>query len=181
MIFETSFTIQAPEQEVWDFLIDIPRMSVCFPGMQKVEQTGEQTYSGLVEVKLEAARAAFQGSMEMTQAQPPTHLAAQVEGWEVSSASRVTGRFDSDLIALETGQTQVRLRLDIRLEGWLSQFAQAGLQPIFEQTAQAFAVCARRRIERPTVEPARDQTEPGWLGEALRALWRQIAARIRSI
>lgn len=181
MIFETSFTVQARPQEVWDFLIDIPRMSVCLPGMQKVEQTGDQQYTGLVEVKLGAARAGFQGSMGMTQIQPPRHMMAQLEGWEVSSTSRITGWLDSELIPMGDDRTQIQICLDLSLEGWLNQFDQASLQPIFEQTFQAFVVCMRRRIERPAAGAPAGAPAAGPLARALRNWWAQFKARIRSL
>ncbi len=183
MIFNACFTVQAQAQEVWDFLIDIPRMGVCLPGMQKVEQAGEQRYNGLVEVKLGAARVAFQGSMVITQAQPPNRMAAQIEGWEVSSASRVTGWLDSTLDPAGADQTQVQVCLDLNLEGRLSRFDQPALQPVFEQTIEAFMACMRRRIERPApgALPEAPSGAPGPVARALRGWWAQIKARIQAL
>ena len=35
MIIEDKFVISASQQDVWDFLLDIPKVSTCVPGAER--------------------------------------------------------------------------------------------------------------------------------------------------
>ena len=49
MLIDQPFIVNVSTQALWDFLFDIPRMSVCMPGVEKVEAVDEQTYRGLLD------------------------------------------------------------------------------------------------------------------------------------
>ena len=52
MIIDGEFTVNAPIENVWNFLIDFEQVSRCMPGVGKVEPTEDNTYSGVVTVKV---------------------------------------------------------------------------------------------------------------------------------
>ena len=51
MNFEHSCTIPVARQTLWDFLMDVPQMAVCVPGVSDVSLNGEDQYAGKMKVK----------------------------------------------------------------------------------------------------------------------------------
>jgi uncharacterized protein len=179
MIFEGSFSVDAPIQDVWDFLVDIPRMSVCFPGMQKVEQTDANTYSSVIAVKVGSIAVSFQGSMVKTRVEPLDHLVSKIHLWDATTASVVTGEAASDLAVLAPDRTQVTVRFDITVRGRLNQFSRADLQSVFQRALDEFAICLRRRMERPANHTQWAAPKSNRFQAWLQSLFAGLRARIK--
>ncbi len=56
-----TYTIAAPRDQVWRFLIDPERLARCIPGAGKLEQVGENEYSGEINVGLAAVKGVYNG------------------------------------------------------------------------------------------------------------------------
>ena len=52
MLVEDKFTVKAPIQKVWDYLVDPETMGSCVPGCEKVGVIDERTYLTIVEAKV---------------------------------------------------------------------------------------------------------------------------------
>jgi carbon monoxide dehydrogenase subunit G len=48
MLIEGKFTLQAPIQEVWNFLLEPETLASCVPGAEKMEAIDDKTYESLV-------------------------------------------------------------------------------------------------------------------------------------
>lgn len=180
MIFEGRFIVDAPPQDVWDFLVDIPRMSVCFPGMRKVAQTDANTYSGVVDVKVGSIAASFQGSMVKTRVEPLNHLVSKIHLWDATTASAVTGEAASELVVVAPDRTQVNVRFDLTIRGRLNQFNQVDLESIFQRMLDEFAVCLRRRMERPANHTQWAAPKTNRIQTWLQSLFAGLRARIKT-
>ena len=55
------FSLEAPPEETWRFLIDPNRVVNCLPGAELLGQTDEITYRGAVRVKIGAVTVAYSG------------------------------------------------------------------------------------------------------------------------
>lgn len=147
MIIEGDFTVDAPIQKVWDFLVDIERMSLCLPGVEQVEQTAENTYSGIVTVKVGPIAASFRGEAKILEQDAPKLLRAKLQGKDRKTASMVTGEFSSEIRALEEKVSHVGYRFDLNIRGRLGQFGQAVILDTSKQLTNAFIECVRARVE----------------------------------
>ena len=52
MRLENSFEVSAPVEEAWTLLNDVPRVVPCMPGAELVETIDENSWKGVVGVKL---------------------------------------------------------------------------------------------------------------------------------
>ena len=121
MKISDSFLIHAPPEKVWNFLLDIERMSRCVPGVESVEAVDDKTYRGKLKVKVGPIAATFGGVARLTELDPPRRLVASVEGDDKASASAVKAVFEATLSAVEGG-TEVSYQMDVALRGRLAQF-----------------------------------------------------------
>lgn len=181
MIIEGDFTIDAPIQQVWDFLIDIQRMSLCLPGVEQVAQTGENAYSGLVTVKVGPIAASFQGEVNILEQDPPKLLRAKLQGKDRKTASMVTGEFSSEITALEDKVSQVDYKFDIKIRGRLGQFGQAVILDTSKQLTNAFVECVRARVENPKEPPEVNAPDANVAAIAMRAFFVNLWTGLRDV
>ena len=143
MQLSDSFVIHAPPEKVWEFFLDIERMSRCMPGVESVEKVDDKTYRGKLKVKVGPIAATFGGTATLTEVDPPRRLAASVEGDDKASASAVKVIFAATLAAAEGG-TKVSYQMDVTLRGRLAQFG----GPVIGATAKKMTAEFAANVER---------------------------------
>ena len=52
MLIDHRITVPAPPERVWEFMMDIPAVSRCVPGLDNVARIDDQTYSGVMSVRV---------------------------------------------------------------------------------------------------------------------------------
>jgi carbon monoxide dehydrogenase subunit G len=145
MILEETFTIPAPLESVWPFLLDIPRVSVCAPGVENVEQVAPDVYRGLMKVRVGPMAAAFSGQVTILERVEAEKLAVRIEGADKSSASTVGATFTARLTPLE-GSTQIHYTMDVTLRGRLAQFGLTVVQGTAKKITAEFARCLQASL-----------------------------------
>ncbi|HET7036676.1 MAG TPA: carbon monoxide dehydrogenase subunit G [Thermomicrobiaceae bacterium] len=75
-----SQTIQAPRQAVWDRLLDPDSIRSCLPGVEELNQTGENQYSMTLTVGVGPVRGSYTGSIRMSDVDEPNSYRMEVEG-----------------------------------------------------------------------------------------------------
>jgi len=191
MIIDGSFTVDAPIQRVWDFLIDFEQVSVCMPGVEEVVQEDAQTYSGKVTVKVGPISTSFQGKVIKTLEEPPgeatpvASLKAKLQGRDAKTASMVTGEFASEMREPQAGKTEVSYKFDVAIRGRLGQFGQAVILDTSRQLTDEFVACVRQRVEQPDAPAEAAAPKSNLFFVALNAffanLWAKIVAALRSV
>jgi carbon monoxide dehydrogenase subunit G len=146
MLIKDSFVINAPQQRVWDFLFDIPRLSQCIPGIESVEVVDEKNYRGKLVVRVGPIKSAFSGTVTLTEVSAPDRIAGNVEGDDKSSASSVKASFVGTLKPVEGG-TEAAFEVDANLRGRLAQFGGPVITATAKKLTAEFAKCLRERLE----------------------------------
>src|SRR5687768_16593824 len=65
--FEHHATIPASPDKVWAFLMDIPSVAKCGPGVQSVEPLGDDKYRGTINIAFGPVRLALAGDVSITE------------------------------------------------------------------------------------------------------------------
>jgi|GEM_PF-106526 len=146
MIIEDKFVISASQQDVWDFFLDIPKVSTCVPGAEKVEQVDDNTFAGTLTVKVGPIKANFSGQATLTDLTPPQSLTATAQGKDKTTSSMVSATFTATLTEIEPGQTEVAFKVDVAIRGRLGQFGQAVIRETAKQITQIFVNCVQTKI-----------------------------------
>jgi carbon monoxide dehydrogenase subunit G len=145
MKLEDTFTINAPLDVVWEFLLDIPRVSECTPGVEQVKQIEPDVYEGLLKVKVGPVSAAFSGRVSIVERLASERMVARIEGRDKATASNVKATFTADLKP-EGGSTLISYGLDVTLRGRLAQFGAAVVQGTAKKMAGEFANCLQQAL-----------------------------------
>jgi len=146
MQIKDSFTINAPQEKVWELLFDIPRLSQCVPGIESVEVVDDKTYRGVLVVKVGPIRSQFTGMVTLTEVEPPQRIAGSVEGDDKTSASSIKATFSGTLAAVEAG-TEAAFVIDLNLRGRLAQFGGPVINATAKKLTAEFAKNLRAQLE----------------------------------
>jgi len=157
MVFEESFVVRRPLEDVWSYLRNLDNAVRCFPGFEAVEEFEDKTC--VVVVKVILARFPFRFRLRMTVREeiPPHYLESVVEGAESGKGGFIDQQNTMHLTALSADETELAYRTDIRLAGRIAAFSQRIFEAKARQLSKAFAETVRNRME---VHPQMDEEHP---------------------
>ena len=146
MLITDSFVIYAPQEKVWDFLFDIPKLSQCIPGIESVEVMDDKTYRGKLVVRVGPIKSEFSGKVILTEVDEPNRIAGTVEGDDKSSASSVRATFTGTLTPVDGG-TEAAFQVEANLRGRLAQFGGPVITATAKKLTAEFAKNLRAQLE----------------------------------
>jgi len=146
MQIKDSFVINAPQDKVWEFLFDIPKLSECVPGIESVEVVDEKTYRGKLVVRVGPIKSSFNGAVILKDVDAPNRIAGTVEGVDKSSASSVMASFTGTLKTVDGG-TEAAFEVEANLRGRLAQFGGPVINATAKKLTAEFAKNLRERLE----------------------------------
>lgn len=146
MQIKDAFVIKAPQEKVWEFLFDIPKLSQCVPGIESVEVVDEKIYRGKLVVKVGPIKSEFGGTVTLTEIEAPNRIAGTVEGDDKSSASSVKATFKGTLTPVEGG-TEAAFQVEANLRGRLAQFGGPVVTATAKKLTAEFAKNLREQLE----------------------------------
>lgn len=176
-----NFTVHRPVPVVWAFFQDVPKVAQCMPGVELVDDHGDDSYSGQLKLKLGPINATFQGDAHITERDSGAHRGSiSAKGVDRQGGSRATADVSYWLAAVDDG-TAVSIEATISLQGSMAQFGRTGLlEEVSGRLTKEFAECLSGKLTAPTEEEAatvraRDvrglslliQSLWGWLRRAL--------------
>ena len=146
MQIKDSFVINAPQDKVWEFLFDIPKLSECVPGIEDVEVVDDKTYKGKLVVKVGPIKSSFNGAVILKEIDAPNRIAGTVEGEDKSSASSVMATFTGTLKTVDGG-TEAAFEVEANLRGRLAQFGGPVITATAKKLTIEFAKNLRAQLE----------------------------------
>ncbi|MFQ5918382.1 MAG: CoxG family protein [Candidatus Binatia bacterium] len=151
MIFEDKFSINAPRQDVWDFLWDTEKMTKCVPGVENVKAESDSIYSFLVKTKVGFLSANFNVRATILESEAPVRLVSIFEGKDSKIASRVKQRNSMELVEISPWETEMRYKSDLTLTGKLATLGRMVVRAKAKQLMKEFSETVKKEIEKSVV------------------------------
>lgn len=118
-----SHRLAHPRPVVWDALMDPDVLSRTLPGCERLETTGDGAFSGALTVAIGPVRGQFEGTLEMTDLQPPERYHMKLAGQGASGF--LTGEGEVRLEEADGGAaTVVHYDLDAQVGGRIAGVGQ---------------------------------------------------------
>jgi carbon monoxide dehydrogenase subunit G len=114
-------TFPAPRQTVWSLLTNPDCLAKCMPGCEKLETTGENEYSGEINVGLAAIKGKYNGKVKLEDIDAPTHYKLGLDGRGKQGFIKGSGTID---LEEQDGQTLLKYSGDVHLGGPLASVGQ---------------------------------------------------------
>jgi carbon monoxide dehydrogenase subunit G len=177
---ENRFEVAAPIDQAWVLLNDVPRVVPCMPGAELTETVDENTWKGVVHVRL--GPVAFEFGTDVTRESrddAARRVVLMTKARERRGRGSAQARIESSLAESE-GKTSVEIVTDLTLQGAVAQYGRGLVPEIAGQLTKQFAANIASLLEReheaappPPVKPV------GGVGVGLRVLWARVVRLFR--
>jgi hypothetical protein len=140
MEFDNSFTVNAPLQRVWDFLLNVQEVAPCMPGAELTEVVSDTEYKGTVKIKLGAVQMSYKGTATISQIDEATHTVVLVaSGRETRGTGNASSTTTSRLEEEAPDRTVVHLTSQVDVSGRVAQFGRGIMQDVASRLIGEFA------------------------------------------
>jgi uncharacterized protein len=165
MKLEQAFHVDAPLDDVWSALVDLPQVAPCLPGAEITDRQEDGSYAGTFTIKIGPVTAAFRGTVKLASVDEAAHAATmQANGTDKRGQGGAKATIVSHVRA-DDGRTAVEVETDYAITGRLATFGRPGLiEDVARRMMGEFAECLQRRLatERaPAVAPEVGAIPPG--------------------
>ena len=146
MRIEQQLTIAAPVERIWDFLMDIPAMSQCIPGVENVEQTGENAFTARVKQKIGPVAVHFDCQITILSVDQASYSSsAQVIGRDVTVLSGMKALMSMNLAPRDDG-VLFTVVTDVEISGKIAQYGHGIVRQRANALLEAFGQCITTRV-----------------------------------
>lgn len=143
---EEKFTVAAPVEHVWQFLLNPELVAGCLPGAALRGQEGADTYLGTMKIKVGPVTSEFKGKATLSDIDPTAHrLKLTGTGDDVSGGGSARMIMDLGVSAHAEG-SEVQVVADVEIAGKLVRFGRGMIEGISKQLFKQFVERARERI-----------------------------------
>jgi carbon monoxide dehydrogenase subunit G len=149
MKFEHKTTIPASIDQVWTFLMDLPSVAKCVPGVETVEKLDDTKYRGTLKVKVGPVSLNLQGDASITERDDAAHRASmRLDAADKRAGGAVKGiaTMSCTEVAGATPSTDLLMETDAQVMGRIGEFGQPIIRRKAEQTMNEFAKNLRDAI-----------------------------------
>lgn len=150
MILDQKVIVRAVPDKVWDFLMDIPAVSDCVPGVESFEQVDADTYLGTLKVKVGPIGVRLSGKVIVVERDRDNFRSRMdVQAAEKRLNSAVSAHATLSLVARSETETEIHIHTESSILGKLGEFGQAVMRRKADQIVAEFATNMAARISAP--------------------------------
>src|SRR5262245_60156492 len=121
MLIERTFWLDAAVPKVWALVSDIPALSGCIPGLEKIEVRDPRHFRSVVRQRVGPIAVTLDLETRLEELEPPRRVTALTEGLDRVLGARVKQRQVFELCPAGD-QTEVKLSVDVQFSGRLAAF-----------------------------------------------------------
>jgi carbon monoxide dehydrogenase subunit G len=142
--FEGAYQINAPRENVWDFVIDPNKIGKCLPDLKSLEVGADNTFTAVARVGIGFMKGDFTFKLAIVEQTPPSH--ARLKGTGTGVGSNVNMDTSIDLAEADGG-TKLTYKAEVQIGGTLASVGQRVIGGTTEKMiAQVFS-CVRNQLE----------------------------------
>jgi carbon monoxide dehydrogenase subunit G len=133
VIFAQECVIPVERERLWNFLMDVPRVARCVPGVEAIEAVDAGGYQGRLGVRIGPIRLSLDGTVAVEE-QDPTAWRARMRA--DASDRRLGGGIRARMtlaLAPAEGGTRLSIETDLAVLGKIGEFG----QPVIRKKADA--------------------------------------------
>lgn len=139
-----SRTFRAPQEVVWDKLLNPDIIAGCIPGCEKFEAVGEECYQATMRVGIAAIKGTYSGSVQIADKEPPIRYKLIVEGG--GTPGRMKGEGVITLSTRDDSTTEVSYQGDVQVIGPLAGVGQRLLGAAARMLIDQFFKCMEQSV-----------------------------------
>lgn len=149
MIIDQRVTIAAPAARVWAFVVDIPAVSRCVPGVEAFERIDDDTFEGALKVKVGPVAVRLQGRIVVASRDDEAMASRlDIQAAERRINSTVSATTTLTLVPVSATETDLVIHTEASILGKLGEFGQSVMRRKADQIVAEFARNAALEVSR---------------------------------
>ena len=150
--------LSVPRERLWDFLMDVPRVAQCIPGVEAIERAGENRYQGILNVQMGPVRLALGGTLTLEEQDRNAWQASlRAEANDRGAGGGIRARMTARLAPAEAG-TEFVVETDLAVLGKIGEFGQPLIRKKADGLIQAFAANVQAALGGAAFSPERGES-----------------------
>ena len=141
MLLEEKFTVKAPAQKVWDFIINPELIGPCVPGLEKIDVLDENTYESVVKIKVGFIK------VKMKTKDVPSHMKTVSDGQDALKAGEVHQEMTVDINEISDSECELSYSANVRITGKLATFGEKIMRSTTKKLSAQFVKNLREKLE----------------------------------
>ena len=148
MLIQNEFTVAAPIDFLWSYLLDVEKIAPCMPGAELTEIVDDHNWKGKLNAKFGPVSMSFAGTVTIESRDDTAHrVVLSAKGMEQKGKGAANAKVTSWLEPGPTdGVTTVKMEADIALTGAAAQLSRGLLPEISKKLTQNFADCLQESM-----------------------------------
>src|SRR5919204_6419538 len=160
MQIENSFTVGAPPDRVYQFLLDVNQVVGCMPGAELSEVVDPTTSKGKVRIKVGPITVSYNGTAKIaTRDEAARKATLQAEGRETTGPGSARATANMSVAEADAGGSLVTIATDFTVAGRVAQFGRGVMEDVSRRLISQMADCIKSQLETPSAAPAAASTE----------------------
>ena len=180
MKIEGTHELNAGRERVYQALIDPAVLQRCIPGCEKLEKTGENTYSASLRTGVGSIKGLFTGNVRLEDMTPPSHYRIVLDGKGQPGFLKGSGDLD---LEERNGATVINYSGEMQIGGTIAGVGQRMIQGAAKMMASQFftAIEAEAKTEAHEAPPTHGffRTALRWFSGWLRRTFRRPSSKSR--
>ena len=152
MQLENSFSVGAPPDRVFAYLLDVNKIVGCVPGAELSEVVDPTTFKGKVKIKVGPITVAYNGTAKIVDRNDAQRSATlEAEGRETTGPGSARAKAVMSVEPEGSGST-VKIVTDYNVAGRVAQFGRGVMEDVSRRIVNDMAACIKANVE--AAEPA---------------------------
>ncbi len=145
MRFEGTLDIAAPRDQVWSFLTDPARVTICAPDLRSLEVTDPHHFTVVVRAGVGPLKSTFSMNVQFLELDRPKHAAVLARGQAPGSAVQMVSNMD--LAEFDETHTMMEWSSEVTVSGLIQQVGARLIQGAADKITQQLFACIKAKLE----------------------------------
>jgi carbon monoxide dehydrogenase subunit G len=149
MKINSSFTVDAPPDQVFAYLLDVRKVVGCVPGAELSEVVDSETFTGKLKVKVGAVQITYQGTAHIEdteELEDRVTVKIDAKGKEVGGQGTVRATM-AMAVARSGSGSEVSIETDLIVTGKIAQFGRGVIDDISRKMVGQMAECISADVQ----------------------------------
>ncbi len=147
MQLENSFSVSAPPDRVFAYLLDVNKIVGCVPGAELSEDVDPTTFKGKVKIKVGPITVAYNGTAKIVDRDDAQRSATlEAEGRETTGPGSARAKALMSVEPEGAGST-VKIVTDYNVAGRVAQFGRGVMEDVSRRIVNDMAACIKANVE----------------------------------
>jgi uncharacterized protein len=147
MEIQERFTVNAPLQKVWQFIMSAEQIGGCIPGCEKVEAIDERNFVATVRAGVGPIKVRFKINTLLTQIDAPNHIRMEQKGADIGKAGDFSQSSDVYLREASENETEVSFSANVTVTGRIALFGDRIMRAQAKKIGEEFKRALKEKIE----------------------------------